>query len=247
MTELAGRRVLVVGASSGIGRSIARVLATEGVRVAAAARRFDRLRELVEEAGPGVEAIACDVRDPASCAYVVARSVELLGGLDALVYAAGIALLMGLDDADDEAWRESLEVNVVGPSLITRAALPHLEASRGRVIFLSSIAAQDHPPRRGLGLYVTAKAAMNMLVSAWQVEQRAVSFTRVNVGDTGSTEMACEWDPAAGGYYVREWMDRGLLFGRSMLPESVARHVVTLLASDEAVPESTITPRFPNE
>jgi NAD(P)-dependent dehydrogenase (short-subunit alcohol dehydrogenase family) len=238
-------RVLVVGASSGIGREIARVLAAAGARVTAAARRVDRLQELAEEAGPGVAAIACDVRDPASCENLVARSVELFGGLDALVYAAGIALLMGLDEADDEAWRESLEVNVVGPSLITRAALPHLEASRGKVIFLSSIAAQDHPPRRGLGLYVTAKAAMNKLAAAWQAEQRAVSFTRVNVGDTGATEMAGDWDPAAGGDYVREWIDRGFLFGRSMLPESVAHHVATLLASDEAVPESTITPRFP--
>jgi NAD(P)-dependent dehydrogenase (short-subunit alcohol dehydrogenase family) len=244
MSELAGRRVLVVGASSGIGRAIAQRLAGEGARVAAAARRVDRLQELVEESGSGMESIACDVRDPISCEYVVARTVELFGGLDALVYAAGIALLMGLDEAGDEAWRESLAVNVVGPSLITRAALPHLETSQGKAIFLSSIAAQDHPPRRGLGLYVTAKAAMNKLVASWQAEQPGVSFTRVNVGDTGATEMAVEWDPAEGGEYVREWIDRGLMFGRSMLPESVARHILSLLASDEAIPQSTITPRF---
>jgi len=247
MSELAGRRVLLVGASSGIGRSIAQLLAAEGARVAAAGRRVDRLEELVAEVGPDTAALACDVRDPASCEYVVKRSVELFGGLDAVVYAAGIALLMGLDEADAEAWRESLEVNVVGPSLITRAALPHLEASHGKAIFLSSIAAQDHPPRRGLGLYVTAKAAMNKLVATWQAEQRGVSFCRVNVGDTGATEMAASWDPAAGGEYVREWIDRGFLFGRSMLPESVARHVLALLLSQEAVPESTITPLFARE
>ena len=245
MKRLADCRTLVVGASSGIGRAIAIALGREGARVAVAARREERLDEIARAVPGGAAVVRCDVRDPGSCEAAVEAAVLQLGGLDALVYAAGTALLLPVAEADAQAWSEIFETNVSGASLVTRAALPHLNASRGRALYLSSISANDRPPRRGLGLYVVSKAALNRLIDVWREEHRAVGFTRLLVGDTGETEMARGWDRNRGGECVREWIEKGFMFGRSMLPDSVARHVVDLLASDETVSESTIVPRYP--
>jgi NAD(P)-dependent dehydrogenase (short-subunit alcohol dehydrogenase family) len=245
MRRLANKRVLVVGASAGIGRAVATCLRAEGARLAVAARRQQRLVELAAELGGDTLPLCCDVRDPATCESAVAQAVRGLGGLDALVYTVGVAPLRAVRDADHADWRAAFESNVVGASLVTRAALGALTESRGRAVYLSSIAADDHPPRSGLGLYATTKAALNKLVELWQHENRTVSFTRVSVGDTGATEMALGWDPVAGGEYVQEWIAKGLLFGRAMEPEVVGRHVADLLAARESVPVSSITPRFP--
>ena len=247
MTRLAGRRVLLVGASSGIGSAIAVELANEGARLSLAARRAGRLEVLAGQIHPSPHWTSCDVRDPSACASTVSGCIEHWGGLDALVYAVGIAPLAALRDADAPKWRNAFETNVMGASLLTRCALPHLAESGGRAIYLSSIAAAERPPRVGLGLYVTTKAALDRLVEVWQAEEHGVSFTRVSVGDTTGTEMAVGWEPAAASRYIEEWIKRGLLFGRTLEPSVVARHVADLLASREAVPVSSITPRFAGE
>jgi NAD(P)-dependent dehydrogenase (short-subunit alcohol dehydrogenase family) len=244
MKRLSDKRILVVGASSGIGRAAAGVLAGEGARLAVAARRVERLEEVAQEVAGGAVVVPCDVRDPEACAAAVAQAVRGLGGLDALVYVAGIAPFRPLVDADAEVWRSALEVNVIGASLVTRAALPHLVESRGRALYVSSIAALDHPPRRGLSLYVTSKAALDKLVALWQVEHPEVGFTRVSAGDTGSTEIGAGWDAERGGELIREWIAKGFMFGRAMRPESVGRHLADLLASEEAVPVSIVVPRY---
>jgi len=98
--ELTDRRVVVVGASSGIGEAVAVQAATAGARVVVAARRLDRLEAVVERCGGGAAAVACDVRDPASCDDLIARSVEHLGGLDAVIYSTAIDPLARLVDTD---------------------------------------------------------------------------------------------------------------------------------------------------
>jgi len=218
--------------------------AREGARVAVAARRLDQLEQLSSELEGGALSISCDVRDPEACSETVGRCVEGLGGLDALVYATGLASLRRVEDADYELWCQCLEVNLLGASLITRAALPHLKESAGKAVYISSIAADDDPPRPGLGLYIVAKTALNKLIQVWQAEHRGVSFTRVSVGDTGSTDLAASWDPAVVQPIVEEWSAKGYLFGRAMAPEDVAGHVVDVLASPETLAETRIVPRF---
>lgn len=244
MKRLDGRRILVIGASSGIGRAIGVALGAEGARVALAARR-EALLDEVAEAIPGEVLVEpCDVRDAQSTEAAIDNVARALGGIDALVYATGSAKLTDIAEADAAIWNEILETNLVGASIATACALPYLKASRGRAIYLSSISADDQPPRRGLGLYVVSKAALNRLVDVWQTEHREIGFTRVSVGDTGATDFAAEWDMTVGGEFVNEWVTRDYMFGRAMLPESVAHHVVDLLASHEAIPVSTIVPRF---
>jgi NAD(P)-dependent dehydrogenase (short-subunit alcohol dehydrogenase family) len=242
--RLSGCRALVVGASSGIGRSIASVLSREGADVAIAARRISQLENLATELDGKAVPVELDVRDEASCSRGVAAALDRLGGLDALVYAVGIAPLVALRDADAERWRDAFETNVVGAALVTRAVVDALTTSRGRAVYLSSISASEHPPRSGIALYVATKSALEKLVDLWQVEHHSIGFTRVSVGDTGATEMAASWDPAAIGDQVGRWVSEGRMFGRVMEPEAIGRHVADLLAGSESVPVSSITPRY---
>lgn len=136
-------RTVVVGASSGLGRCIG--LAQRGVQTALLARRHDVLVEAAKEAGSGTLAIACDVTDEASCRAAIEEAASTLGGIDSLVYCAGIGILRPLADLDAAGWRRTLDTNVVGAALITKAALPHLTASNGTAAYLSHPSAPLSP------------------------------------------------------------------------------------------------------
>jgi NAD(P)-dependent dehydrogenase (short-subunit alcohol dehydrogenase family) len=205
--ELAGARVLVVGASSGIGREVARQLGAGGARVVVAARRADRLAEVVAELGPGAGSVACDVRDPCQCDAVVAGAVERLGGLDAVVYATAVDPLVRLVDTDLDEWRRVYETNVFGASLVTRAALAPLTASRGRMVYLSATSVGR--PLPGMGAYETSKAALDELVRAWRGEHPEIGFCNVAVGNTLGTEVYESWDGALLAELSPVWEARG--------------------------------------
>jgi NAD(P)-dependent dehydrogenase (short-subunit alcohol dehydrogenase family) len=217
-------RLLVVGASSGIGRAVALLAAREEIEVVAAARRVDLLRELP------FETVACDVRRPPDCEMVVAETVERLGGLDAVVYAAGVSPLAAVADAGSEVWHEVLETNVIGAALVVRAALPHLVAAAGCAVFLSS----DSVPRPypGLVAYAASKAALNTLVTGWRVECPGVGFTRVSVGPT-VTGFADGWAPERAAEYFGRWETEAYLnpAQKIMLPDQVADEVLHIVRS----------------
>lgn len=242
--SLAGKRILVVGASSGIGRATALLLGREGAGVALAARRVERLEAAVRDAGVAAVALPCDVRDPEACESAVTRAAERLGGLDGIVYAAGASALTRLDAATAADWRLAFETNVLGAALVTRAALPHLTAARGRAVYLASIAVWDRPPRLGLGLYMTTKAALEKMIEVWRAENRPVGFTSIVLGDT-VTEFGAGWDRASVDAFVKDWAARGQLYERAMAPESVAAQVLHALASAENVDQIVILPRPP--
>lgn len=137
--ELEGRRVLVTGASSGIGEGTARELASAGARVACMARRRDKVEALAEEVG-GV-AVAADVADEPAARKAVDEAAEALGGLDAVANIAGVQLLAPFSDGRSDEWRRLLDVNVFGLLVVTHAALGHIrEAGGGDIVNMSSIA-----------------------------------------------------------------------------------------------------------
>ena len=125
------RRVVVIGASSGLGRCIGVGLAERGSRVALLARRKDRLERAVAEAGDGAVAVACDVTDAGSCQAAIEEAAAAMGGIDALVYTPAIGHLSRIEDTSFDTWQDVFATNVTGASLATAAALPHLKASRG--------------------------------------------------------------------------------------------------------------------
>lgn len=241
--RLEGRRVLVVGASSGIGLASGKAIAAEGGRVALAARRADLLGEAVAEMKGAGFAVPCDVRSPESCDAVVTESVSALGGLDALVYAPGLTLYDRVEDMDAEAWASTLETNVIGATLVMRACLPHLQSNQGKAVFFSSISVDDHPPRFGMAPYVVSKTALETLIRAWQGEHHEIGFTTIAMGDTLSGKVV-EGNIELLGKLVERWTTEGYMYGRLMEAESVAAQVVNVLSSPETVRRLAITPHY---
>ena len=205
--ELQGARVLVVGASSGIGREVAVQLGSGGARVVLAARRADRLAEAAAQVGDRAASVVCDVRDPEQCRAVVTSAVGLLRGLDAVVYATAVDPLVRLVDTDLERWRQVYETNVFGASLVTRAALAPLVDSGGRMVYISATSVGR--PLPGMGAYETSKAALDELVRAWRGEHPEIAFCNVAVGNTLGTEVYQSWDPSLLAELSPVWESRG--------------------------------------
>lgn len=246
-------RTVVVGASSGLGRCIAIGLAKRGDQVAVLARRYDMLTEAAKEAGPGTLAIACDVTDETSCDVAMEAAAAGLGGIDALVYTPGFGPLKHLSDTDAETWRRTLDTNVIGAALITRAALAHLGATRGVAAYLSSVMASATPSWPGLGTYAVSKAALEKLIEAWQVEHPEIAFTRIVVGDCAggegdaTTQFAAHWDNALAAELFPVWAARNHLAGALLDVEHLVQivHHVLHTGADARIPSVTVTPRPP--
>jgi NAD(P)-dependent dehydrogenase (short-subunit alcohol dehydrogenase family) len=246
-------RTVVVGASSGLGRCIGVGLAQRGAQVALLARRTELLAEAAKEAGPGTLAVTCDVTDPESCRAAVDEAAGGLGGIDALVYSTAVGPLARLVDVDAATWRHTFETNVIGASLVTAAAVPHLTESRGAAAYLSSVSASMTPPWPGLGAYIVSKAALDKLVEAWRAEHPQVGFTRVIVGDCaggegpGMTQFANAWDPELAVQMGTVWAARALLVGSLLDVEDLVRAVDHVLRSGPGatIPSVAVVPRPP--
>ncbi len=243
--DLSGKRVLVMGASSGIGRAVSELATRSGARVALAARRADRLEGSAAElraAGGDAQAFACDVTNDADCRAGVERATAALGGLDALVYAPGISPLCLLTDATQKAWRDVLDVNLIGASQVTAATLPHLKASAGRAVYVGSYSARQTLP--GLALYSVSKLALSGLVAAWRMEHPDVDFTHVVLGNTLGTEFAESWGSDRLAAITRIWLERGLFPAPNMMPlASAAEVIVAVLAVRGFVDDIGVMPR----
>jgi len=246
-------RVVVVGASSGLGRCIGIGLAHDGAHVALLARRRDRLVRAAEEAGNGAAAIACDVTDEGSCREAIAGAAELLGGIDGLVYSTGTMVVAPLEAVDAATWAHTFATNVTGAALVTAAALPHLAAANGVAVYLSSVSASLTPPWPLIGSYVVSKAALDKLVEAWRAEHPSIGFTRLTVGDCpggqgeSSTEFASDADPEVLGPAIEDWIARGYMNGGLIDVDHMVEVVGAILrcGRSSSLPMVTIAPRAP--
>jgi NADP-dependent 3-hydroxy acid dehydrogenase YdfG len=142
--SLEGRRVLITGASSGIGEATAKAVVAEGAAVALGARRKDRLDELAAEINDGggtAVAIEADIADEEQAKNLVETAHSELGGLDTLVNNAGVMLLGPLQGADPSEWRTMIEVNCLGLLYCTHYSLPLIrDGGGGDVVNVSSVA-----------------------------------------------------------------------------------------------------------
>jgi len=233
-------RTVVIGASSGLGRCIGIGLAQRGDQVALLARRRERIDAAAQEAGPGTIAIECDVTDEASCRSAVNDAANALGGIDNLVYTPGISPLVRLENTDAETWRRVFDTNVTGAALATAAAVPHLTASAGRAVYLSSPTGTFGPPWPGLGAYGVSKAALERLVEAWQAEHPNIGFTCLIAGECAGGEgdaqtgMNAGWDRELAKLAYPLWLSRGCMSTNLMPVEDLVQVVHTILRTDAA-------------
>jgi NAD(P)-dependent dehydrogenase (short-subunit alcohol dehydrogenase family) len=179
MNEQDRRRAIVTGASSGIGREIAKQFAEEGWRVMAVARRADLLESLAGEGNGRIVPFACDLVKDETPGEVFALAEREFGGVDLLVNNAGVSWVAETADTPDEKLDEILDLNVRALMRMCREAIPTLAASgSGQIINVSSVAA--HLSMMGLAVYCSSKAAVNMFsrVLAKELAPRGI---RVNV------------------------------------------------------------------
>ena len=232
MTQLNGKVVIVTGGSSGIGRAAALGLAAEGAKVLVTARHSDPL-DKIAAAHPNIAGLVADVASPEDALRTVTRAVEQWGRLDVLINNAGAGAILPLADSSAERITKILAVNVVGPSLLAAAALPHLAAAKGAIINVSSTF--GHKAAAWLSHYAASKAALDHLTRCWALEL-APKGVRVNAVAAGPTEsgaltgmMGLSPEQAAA---IEEQEREQIPLKRRGKPEDVARWIVSLANGD---------------
>jgi NAD(P)-dependent dehydrogenase (short-subunit alcohol dehydrogenase family) len=183
--EFAGQVAIVTGASSGIGKATAQLLAERGAIVALVARDASRLGELEAEiiaAGGQAFALPTDVTDAGARAQLIDAVSQRAGRLDVLVNAAGVIASGRIDDTDLQAWRRMFEINVDAVFHLIQLAVPLLTTQRGAVVNVSSVCGLRAFP--GVLSYAVSKSALDQLTACAALELAAAGV-RVNAVNPG--------------------------------------------------------------
>ncbi|MDD7909853.1 SDR family oxidoreductase [Pseudovibrio exalbescens] len=193
MSAVEGKRVIITGASRGIGEAAARLLAEQGAKVVLAARGGEAIKKIAEEivaAGGEASAFPCDVSSYTAVAALVKHTVDTFGGVDVLVNNAGvIEPIAPLIESDPEEWAKVVDINIKGVYYGMRAAAPEmLKVGGGTIINISSGAA--YAPLDGWSQYCTTKAGALMLTRSGHKElgDKGIRVVGLSPG-TVATEM----------------------------------------------------------
>ena len=233
---LTDRRVVLVGASAGIGRALAVRLLGAGCQVVMAARRKDELARIVTETGGG-HPVHLDIRDPASCERLAGEAADRLGRIDFLISCVGAARLRPIEETGLEDWRWAVETNTIGFHQVLRACLPFL-APHAMAAALSSESVTRH--RAALGAYTTSKVALEQLLRAWRAEHPELRIGCIRIGQTAPTDFGRGFGDEELGRAFGRWAAQGLLVERYMSPDEVAGALVGLLSIAAAYPSVTV-------
>jgi NAD(P)-dependent dehydrogenase (short-subunit alcohol dehydrogenase family) len=237
MDRLANKIALVSGGGSGIGAATARCFALEGASVVVTGRRAEPIEAVAAEI-KGV-AIAGDTSDPAHAAEAVDAVVRTFGGLDIVVANAGLGYGGTAGDIDDERWRSTLEVNLTGPLVLVRAAIPALlDRGGGSIVLVSSVSgfvssmdsvAYDASKAGLLGLtrsiavdYGSRGIRANALCPGWVITP---------MGDRSMDELGASRGLSREEAYA--WTTQHVPLGRPATPDEIAACCL-FLASDES-------------
>ena len=224
------KRALVTGASRGIGASIAKVLAAEGADVAItyekSAERAAEVVQAIKAQGRRAVAIQADSADPKAIQRSIDKTVTELGGLDILVNNAGILRVAELKDISLEDIDAILNVNVRGPFVASKSALPHLSKG-GRIINIGSFFA-DRVPSPVLSVYAASKSALVAFTKGLARELGPKEIT-VNLVQPGSIDT--DMNPAHGPF--GDTLRQLTATGRYGAVEDIA-HAAAFLASAKA-------------
>jgi NADP-dependent 3-hydroxy acid dehydrogenase YdfG len=222
--------VVVTGASSGIGATMAKSIAAEGWRVAIGARRGDRLKEVSEEisaAGGDVLAHSLDVSRPESIDSFFTAIESEWGPADVVVNNAGLSIPNLVHESDPEDVRREITTNLMGPMWTSHRALPGMLKKRaGDLIFIGSDNAEN--PRTFQAGYSASKAGLKNFCRtlALELEGTGVRVMNMRLGPTAS-EFGLSWDPEILGRVITDWQTFGLTRCMAMIdPTTVAEAVI---------------------
>ncbi|MBR5197210.1 MAG: SDR family oxidoreductase [Alistipes sp.] len=168
---LKDKRIVITGASSGIGEAMAREYAKMGAKVVMAARRSEELERIaadIRNAGGSVAFAACDVTKEEECKHLMEVAVEAFGGIDVLICNAGLSMRALFDDCDLKVLHRLMDVNFWGTVNCTKYALKWLQQSKGSLVGISSVAGiHGLPGRTG---YSASKYAMTGFLDTIRIE-----------------------------------------------------------------------------
>jgi NADP-dependent 3-hydroxy acid dehydrogenase YdfG len=238
--SLKGQVVVIVGASSGIGRATAALFVREGARVVASARRGGRLRSLQEELGKdglNLDISPADASSAAEMERLAQRTHSQFGGIDILIYAAGTNTPdRAMKRLNQDIWDMMLSVNLNGAYYATRAVLPAMrEAGRGHLIYISSISGLV--PDVSGAAYQAAKRGILGLAHAIRVEEKESGIrTCVICPGLVDTEILEK----------RPVKPSAEMLAKALQPEDVAEAVLSVakLPTRAVVPEMQVMPTY---
>ncbi len=221
MTDLRDAHLLVVGATGGLGTAISRRLVQEGARLTLAGRNEAKLSALAGELGDGVVAtVTADLSIPGGPATVAAAVAEG-GGLDGVIYAAGVVAFGPLEELDDDTFDELLLLNFVAPVRLLRSLLLQLNPG-SVVVHLSAVVAET--PMKGMAAYSATKAALTGFSTAMAAELRRHKIRVLDVRPP-HTQTGLHLRPISG---TPPNLPQGLD------PDAVADRIVAAIADNEA-------------
>jgi NAD(P)-dependent dehydrogenase (short-subunit alcohol dehydrogenase family) len=230
-SNIEGTRMLVIGASSGIGQALARAAHARGANVALAARRVELLSSLADELGGSAHAL--DVSDPPAIERVVGDVASRFGELDAVVFTSAVVPFALIEETDVTTWLHAYAVNAVGASHVLRATLPHL--AENAVVLVAS----SHDvgrPRAGVAAYHASKAALDEIMRSWRAEHPDLAVIRVSVGPTEGTEILRGADRDLLAELYRAWAQEGQIPAKMSAVDDVANAMLSLIAMSRANP-----------
>jgi NAD(P)-dependent dehydrogenase (short-subunit alcohol dehydrogenase family) len=220
--------MIITGGSSGIGRAAALRFANQGNKVLITGRRAGPVEQTVAE-HKNIAGIVANTGSAEDARRTIATAVDKWGRVDALVNNAGAGAILPLSDATADRITDIFSVNVLGPSLLARAALPHLKTTQGTIINISSTF--GHRPAAGLSHYAASKAALEHLTRCWALELAPLGI-RVNAVAAGPTEsgaltgmMGLSAEQAEA---VKEDERARIPLGRRGVPDDIAEWIVQL-------------------
>ena len=226
---LEGKKAVITGGTSGIGKAIAEEYVEQGTNVVVSGRDENKGRDAAEEIGESCEFVRCDVREYDEVTKLVDTVVSEHGKLDIVVNSAGIGSRGPIEEIDRKTWKKILETNLDGVMHTTKAALPHLKETEGCVVNVSSVYglvggkyAAAYSTAKGGVVNFTRQVAYDYADEGVRVNGVCPAFVR-----TPMTEKALERDS------FREHVLANTPMGRIAEPEEVAS-VVAFLASDGA-------------
>ncbi|MDR6550223.1 SDR family oxidoreductase [Paenibacillus qinlingensis] len=224
--------VIITGGGGGIGLAAARLFAAKGAKVLITGRQIAPLEEIAASE-PNMKAFVADVSDPESASKTVAAAIEHWGRLDIVVNNAGGGVIQPLADVSAKSINDIFAVNVMGPTLLAAAAIPHLEKTKGTIVNMSST--YGSKAAANLSLYASSKAAVEHLTRCWALEL-APKGIRVNAIASGPVETDFLRDRMGLGEEqineVKEHERKMIPLGRRGVPDDVASWVVHLADRD---------------